>query len=141
MGYMVDQAKVQRLIERLREYTAMLREIAGGDRAEFLADKIQIGAARYYLVAVAEASIDLAHHLISSYGWRVPQDYRDSFAVLYESHVLSHDLTCGLQDLAGLRNRVVHVYWDVDDGRIFDDLQVGLDDLDAYVRQILGFIS
>ena len=51
---MVDRAKVQQLVERLREYTTTLREIAQGERDLFLADRIQTGAARYYLVAVAE---------------------------------------------------------------------------------------
>ncbi len=42
-------------------------------------------AGRYLVQAAAQVCIDLANHLISSEGWRVPSDFRDAFTVLEAS--------------------------------------------------------
>jgi len=43
-----------------------------------------------------------------------------------------------LQQMARFRNLLVHVYWNVDYGRVFDVLETDLEDLRAFSRR-LGF--
>jgi uncharacterized protein YutE (UPF0331/DUF86 family) len=43
-----------------------------------------------------------------------------------------------LRSLAGQRNRLVHLYDDVDDSLVHDNLATGLDDLDDFARTIAG---
>lgn len=43
--------------------------------------------------------------------------------------------------MVSFRNRVVHLYWDVDDVTVYAILQNNLGDFDTYVGYILGFIN
>ncbi len=51
------------------------------------------------------------------------------------------DFTATLGQMAGLRNRLVHVYWEVDAEQIYEFLQQRLGDFDRYARLMLQFIQ
>ena len=44
-----------------------------------------------------------------------------------------------LRKMVSFRNRVIHLYWDVDDVTVHRILQENLGDFDTYVRYILDF--
>jgi len=134
---MVDRDKIEGLIRHLQEYTGLLREIAQQDRAAFLKDHKSIGSARYYLQVSIETCINIANHIIATERLRAPHDYRDSFTVLNEAGILPPELTQTMRELAGLRNLLVHVYWDVDDGMIFEGIHGELQDFEAFVAHIM----
>ncbi len=138
---MVDRDKIEGLIRHLRQYLTYLRQLAPVPLAEFLADPHRVGSARYYLTVAVEACLDIANHLIATEGLRAPADYKDTFGVLGEAHVLSEGLTTTMQHLAGLRNLLVHVYWDVDDAAIHDSLRSELGDFEAFIASILAFLD
>jgi uncharacterized protein YutE (UPF0331/DUF86 family) len=89
----------------------------------------------------AQVSIDLANHVIASSGWRTPTDFRDGFTVLEERGVLPSDLAERMRALAGLRNRLVHVYEDIDDRIIYASLPEGLSDLSEYAAAIARLVD
>ena len=68
---------------------------------------------------VIEASIDLSNHLISQNNFPIPESYADSFKILKDEGVLSPELTLKLMDMARFRNRLVHIYWEVDDEMVY----------------------
>jgi uncharacterized protein YutE (UPF0331/DUF86 family) len=138
---MVDREKIEGLIRRLREYTGYLQEIVRQDQADFLDDPKSMGSARYYLQVSVETCINIANHIISTEGLRAPRDYRDSFTVLNEAGILSGDLAQTMRELAGLRNLLVHVYWDVDDETIYEGIHTELGDFAAFVEQVKAFLT
>jgi len=46
-----------------------------------------------------------------------------------------------MRQMAGFRNRLVHLYWEIDDELIYDYLQSELGDFDEFVRHILRFVE
>jgi uncharacterized protein YutE (UPF0331/DUF86 family) len=46
-----------------------------------------------------------------------------------------------LRQMVSFRNRVVHLYWDVDDATVYRILREKLVDFDEYVRYILDFVQ
>ncbi len=138
---MVNAAKVEGLLRNLATYTGYLRNLAKIERDTFLRDPEKIGAARYYLQVAIEVCIDLGNHLIASERWRAPKDYRDVFSVLQENGVLPVEFVQTLRQMAGVRNLLVHLYWEVDDAQLYADLQNNLDDFDQYAQYILKFVS
>lgn len=131
---MVDPGRVQRLLEALDFYRAHLGSLRDLPDAEYTGERAFAG--RYLVQAAAQASIDIANHLIASEGWRAPADFRDAFTVLEEHDVIYDSLAARMRDLAGLRNRLVHIYGDVDDQLIHASLADGLRDLEDYARTI-----
>jgi uncharacterized protein YutE (UPF0331/DUF86 family) len=138
---MVDREKIAGLIRHLRQYTTHLQEIVAQDRQTFLDDPKSIGSARYYLQVSIETCIGIANHIIATERLRAPQDYRDTFAVLNEAGILPDDFTRTMQDLAGLRNLLVHLYWDVDDEMVYDGIRSELGDFETFVGHILDFLD
>jgi uncharacterized protein YutE (UPF0331/DUF86 family) len=131
---MVDAARVRRLLEALREYRQRLAELQKLDADEYVGAHAYEG--RYLVQASAQACIGIANHLISSEGWRVPRDFRDTFTVLEEEQVLDPDLAERLRNLAGLRNRLVHLYTAVDDTLVHRFLASGIDDFDHFASRV-----
>ena len=138
---MVDRDKIEGLIRNLQQYTMYLREIVEQNQQEFLMDYKSIGSARYYLQVSIETCINIANHLIATEKLRTPKDYRDSFQVLNETSILPDDLTHTMRELAGLRNLLVHLYWEVDDKMIFEGIRSELGDFDAYAGCIMVFLE
>jgi uncharacterized protein YutE (UPF0331/DUF86 family) len=79
--------------------------------------------------------------VISSEGYRSPDDYRDVFAVLNENNIIPDDFTLTLRQMVGFRNRLVHLYWEIDDELIYSFLQNELKDFDRFIEYILLFVQ
>jgi hypothetical protein len=85
----VDPDTLRRRLAALALYRARLAALASLPGERFVTEQAYAG--RYLVQAAAQACIDLANHVISSEGWRVPIDYHDAFTVLEEHDVLPAD--------------------------------------------------
>ncbi|MCZ6793313.1 MAG: DUF86 domain-containing protein [Planctomycetota bacterium] len=112
---MVAKEKLDSLLAQLQSYVAALKALASVPREEFLGNADKIGNAKYHFVIAIECCIDIANHIIASERFRVPRDNADTFVVLVEKGVCPTDLESPLRAMARFRNRLVHLYWDVDD--------------------------
>ncbi|MGH3974136.1 MAG: type VII toxin-antitoxin system HepT family RNase toxin [Pseudonocardiaceae bacterium] len=136
---MVDLDRIHQRLELLAGYLRELRRLRDLPVAEYLRHEVYAG--RYLVQVAAQTCIDLANHLIASEGWRAPRDFGDSFTVLHEQGVIDDALAGRLRGLAGLRNRLVHVYDDIDDARVHEALATGLPDLDAFAAALARLVS
>jgi len=132
----VDVERVESFLSAIRDALAILRGYGSLPCEEFLASVDRRGSARYHLVVAAEAALDAGAHLIARQRWRTPKGYADVFLVLVEAGLLPVELGQRLIRLAGLRNRLVHRYWDVDDTLVHEMLGRDLDDLDQFVQTL-----
>lgn len=126
---MVNRPKLEQMLGNLQGYLRALTDLAGVPTDEFLSNADKLGNAKYHLVIAIECCIDIANHIISSEGFRIPISNADSFTVLVEQGILPTAREQPLRAMAHFRNRLVHLYWDVDDERLRDYLQSGLADL------------
>ena len=138
---MVNAPKVETLLRNLSTYVGYLRRLAKTNRASFLNNPEKIGAAKYYLQIAIASCIDTGTHVISSERYRAPKDYSDVFSVLAEHQIIPADFASTLRKMARLRNLLVHIYWEVDDEQVYDDLQLHLGDFDRFTQYILQFIK
>lgn len=137
----VDRERVLRLTSELRKAVGFLRELSVLPREEFLADPHKKGSAKYYFVLAVEAAVDLCNHAISRFKLRAPEDYADSFAVLAEAGAFNADFLEKLKAMARFRNRLVHVYFDVSDEKLYEFLRKDLPDFERFLDEFGAFIS
>jgi len=135
---MVDKARLDQILSHLRQYVGVLRTLAAVPREAFLDNPDQIGNAKYHFVIAIETCIDIANHIIASENYRFPRDNADSFVVLVEQKIVGAEMRDALRAMARFRNRLVHLYWDVEDARVHDYLQESLADFDRFARAIAG---
>ncbi|MGI8875823.1 MAG: type VII toxin-antitoxin system HepT family RNase toxin [Egibacteraceae bacterium] len=131
---MVDHSRVRAKLSALDRYLARLRDLAAMDVDAYIADRAYEG--RYLAQAAAQVCIDVANHLIASEGWIPAMDFREAFDRLGEHEVLTPDHVALMQDLTGLRNRLVHLYDDIDDRLVHEALGEGLGDLEDFATAI-----
>ena len=115
---MVSKEKIFQKFSLLDDYLNILKDIAKKPVNTFLKDKILLGSAKYYLQVSIECCLDVANHIIASERFRVPKDYADSFKVIEEEGLVSGELGKRLQQMAKFRNRLVHLYGDIDDKNV-----------------------
>ena len=130
--------KIARLVSEMRKAINRLKSLGTLDKESFLNDPDKIGSAKYNFVIAIEPAIDICNHIISQNGYRAPEDYADTFQVLGEQGVFDKDF---LKDMARFRNRLIHLYWEVDDEQVYEILQSRLDDFKTFLDRIAAFLK
>ena len=82
----------------------------------------QLAVERAFQAAI-EACTDIAAHIVSVYQLGQPQAGRDVYRFLAESGYLDPSFAEAMMAMVGLRNRIVHLYWDVDIEKLHQYLQ------------------
>jgi len=126
---MVSKEKIFQKFSMLDDYLDILKEIAKKPVITFIKDKILLGSAKYYLQVSIECCLDVANHIIASERLRAPRDYADSFKVIEEDGLVSGKLSNRLQQMAKFRNRLVHLYGDIDDKNVHQYIKKDVRDL------------
>lgn len=133
--------KIEKLIAEIRKATARLKFLRELDRQSFLSDADKIGSAKYHLIIAIESAIDICSHIISLNGYRAPEDYADTFQVLKERGAFDDSFSKELKNMAKFRNRLVHLYWQVDDEQVYEILKTGLEDFKTFLNHIAVFLG
>lgn len=136
----LDPERITKLISSMRESVKILYEIRALPETEFFSDIHKQASAKYHFIIAIEAAIDIASHVISRRGFRAPEDYGDTFRTLAENGVLEAEFAAELVMMARFRNRLVHLYWDVDLVEIWKILQSRLEDFENYITQIGSYL-
>ncbi len=138
---MIDPETVAGILSNLDTYLGQLRQLATVPREELKRDLIKFGAAKYYLQVAIECCIDLANHIIARWGFRSPTSYADTFTVLAEQGIIEKDFVPTAHQMVKMRNRLVHLYWEVDADLLYDTLQNNLGDFDRFKAAVLRFVQ
>ena len=125
--------EIEQGLDRLVRIRAMGRDA-------FLADADAKDIACYRLLLAIEAALALCFHVSSRRLKKVPEDYAGCFVGMAEAGIITSELSIRLQQMARFRNLLVHVYWIVDYGRVFDVLERDLDDLRTFSRAVAGLL-
>jgi uncharacterized protein YutE (UPF0331/DUF86 family) len=136
-----DQDVVTRLISVLRKSLDRLRVLSQLDESAFVKDADKVGSAKYHFIVAIESCIDLCNHIIARNGYRAPEDYGDTFRVMADAGGLSPTFADDLVAMAKFRNRLVHLYWEVDDRQVHEFLRNRLDDMNRFLGAIAAFLN
>lgn len=136
-----DEDRVTRLSSEISVALNGLREISDLSPEEFLHKKHLIAGAKYYLIVSIEAVIDLSNHLISQNNLRVSESYADTFKILADSDIIPEDLALRLMEMTKFRNRLVHIYWDIDDEIIYDVINEDIRDIEEFIDIYTKFLK
>ncbi len=131
---MVDESRILHKLQAITDSLSKLEELAQMDRDVFLIDFRSIDSAKYNLQTSIEAMIDICNHIISRKRLRVPATNVESFEVVSEAGLLPADVLPVYRSMARFRDRIVHMYDEVDDGQIYEILRTRLDDIRAFVQ-------
>ena len=122
----LDPDLVRSRCGEIGESVARLERLARLTCNDLLGDQDALDIACYRLLVAIEAALALCHHVAARHLRKVPEDYAACFAILQEGSVIPADLTGHLQQMARFRNLLVHIYWKIDYGQVYEILQRNL---------------
>lgn len=129
---MVDQEKLSSRLSALEGYLAELRTFQDVPRERFIEEPALHHLAERYLHLACEAVLDIAQHVIADQGFPQAISYRNSIEVLQREGLIDRDLSERLQRWMGFRNVLVHLYLEIDHGRVHDAIREDLGDLTEF---------
>jgi len=136
-----DADRMLKLVSQMREALGNLHRLKDYEKSVFKNDPDKIGSAKYNFIMAIEAAIDMCNHIISRNGYRAPEDYADTFTVLGEKGAFEKSFVNDLKEMAKFRNRLVHIYWEIDENQIYDILLTRLGDFKKLLNQLAKFLD
>lgn len=138
---MIDRELITRKMSLILEDVAAMTRLSRLSRAQYLEDSINETLAERYLERAIGRMIDINFHLITESGHAPPKDYHESFIRLGRLGVMTSDLAKETAMAAGLRNRIVHEYDDIDPERVYEALPIAIRRIPLYLNHIQRFIE
>ena len=137
---MIDPILIRRKISLISQDFEEVSRLAERSPEEFLADKMSQVLAERYLERMIGRMIDINYHIVTEEGKPPPRDYYLSFVELSALGILSPEFAREIARSAGLRNRLVHEYDEIDPAKLFEGMRASAKDTPIYLEQILKFI-
>jgi uncharacterized protein YutE (UPF0331/DUF86 family) len=137
----IDREFVTRKVVLIGRDLEELRKIASPGLEAYLSDPYKEILAERFLERMITRMIDINYHVVTGSGSPPPRDYYDSFTELGKLGVLDATFASRIASAAGLRNRIVHEYDELDPAKVFEGIQAALADLPVYLQAILSRIG
>ncbi len=137
----IDRELVTRKLLLVTADIESLAAVQDRGRDAYLTSSIDQAASERRLERAVGRMIDINYHVITTSGHPPPADYHTSFLKLGEIGVLDAEFARRIARAAGLRNRLVHDYVDLDPGKVFDALGDALRDVPVYLARVNQFVQ
>lgn len=140
---MIEKARVERFVFLIRDAVRELRGLKLDEMGleAYQGDKRTRALAEHYLRIAIEATLDLGRHVIVNTGLGMPGEYRDVGKILQEKGIVPGDLGNRLQGMAGMRNILVHLYWDIDHALLYRTIVEELETFERFIEHIFRYLE
>lgn len=101
-------------------------------RERFLSNQDTLDIACYRLLIAIETALAVCFHVSAKRLHEVPEEYAGCFSSLERAGLITPDLSIRLQQMARFRNLLVHMYWKIDYGQVYDIIAARLEDLRTF---------
>jgi uncharacterized protein YutE (UPF0331/DUF86 family) len=137
----VDRDLVTRKLLLIAADLAPLGSIAERGADAYAASMMDQALGERRLERAIGRMIDVNFHLLTAGGQPPPPDYHSSFLRLTERGVLDAEFARRIARAAGLRNRLVHDYDELDQRLVFEALVEALRDVPRYLAAVNAYLK
>ena len=138
---MIDSELVTRKMLLITTDLRALEPLARRPLPDYIASPTDEVLVERYLERIIGRMIDINYHLLTEAGQPPPRDYFDSFTQLARLGVLPPAFARQIAASAGLRNRLVHEYDEIDPERVYAGLQAAVRDVPDYLRHVEQYLK
>ncbi len=135
--------RVTEHLQRLVQYLNELEDISKTPKSEFIESTLLTAATERYFQLAIETCINIGNRIISIEQFnktvKAPESYSDIFIQLERVGMIDQDLSERLIKMTKFRNRLVHIYWDLDPAMLYDYLANNLQDFLLFIKQVNNY--
>ncbi|MBU0765762.1 MAG: DUF86 domain-containing protein [Bacteroidetes bacterium] len=135
----LDISKIRNLIAGIQENLSGLRKITGSTIEEFITDPNSYPICESHLRRALEGILTIGTHILSRLLVR-SKDYNEIILSLGKHEIIPPEFADRNKKLAGYRNRLVHLYWEVSKEEIYNVCREHLADIDQFCEYYLEYI-
>ncbi len=131
----IEKPQFMAQVARLEEHFKELQVYAGEEQ-----DKLTHAALERLVQITVEDALNLGNHLVSGLGLTKAESYREVFQRLEEAKIISGKLSQELQQFAVFRNRLVHLYWKIEEVEFQQQMKkIGV--LLTFVKAVIKYLK
>lgn len=134
---MVDKDRIRQRVHYMEDNLKKLEFLSTLSYDDFAGDFRNAETAKHLLQVSVEAMLDISNHIIARKRWGLPTKSADSLRILREQGYFSQEEEELFGRMVKFRNRVVHLYHNVDDEEIFRIIRNNLPDFLYFLRAII----
>ena len=131
-----DPDKLLQKISTIEDCVAKLEVLANLTEASFLVDFRNSSSAKYLLQIAIEAMIDISNHIIARERLGKPETHKQAFEKLAVAGFIQPENVPTYFLMSKFRNKVVHMYHEINDRMIFNILQANIADFQKFIAEI-----
>ncbi|OOM68087.1 DUF86 domain-containing protein [Clostridium sp. BL-8] len=136
-----DKNKIDQKLLFMNTCLNKLKKLEEFDKDVFIQDFTKVDSAKYLLQVSIEAMLDISSHLIARNRWGRPKDNKDHFQLLSDNGIIDNKDVSIYFNMAKFRNRIVHMYFNINDEMIYDIIQNNISDFERFISNIVSVIS
>jgi len=139
---MVNKLVVKSRLALIHDHLSQLKRHAEIGKEQFVEDKDKVAAVESYLRRSLEAIFDIGRHILAKNGGiDLAAEYKGIAKGLGEKKIITRELAEALVEMAGYRNRLVHLYHQIQNDELYDILQADMGDIERFVHEIQQFLA
>jgi uncharacterized protein YutE (UPF0331/DUF86 family) len=128
-------------LKRLNKYYLHLLDLKKMSAVTFEKDDIKRAAGERYLQLAIESCLNIGNRILSLYQFNqpvnTPETYADIFVELQRLGFVDSDFSKRLIQMAKFRNRLVHLYWELDNETVYKIIQENVEDFKLFQEKIV----
>ena len=137
--------RIKEHLKRLNQYYLLLLDARKVSQEEFFEDSVRRASTERFMHLAIESCLNIGNRMLALYQFekpvKPPETYADIFRGLQTLGVIEVDFTGNLVEMAKLRNRLVHLYWEVDMETIYRILHENLDDFKRFQQNVVEYLN
>lgn len=139
---MINKEFVRERLLLINSFLQELHDLASLDKDSFISQKRNAAAAESFLRRTLEAIFDIGRHILAKSGYMdLSTEYKSIAKGLGETGIINKELSKKLAQMAGYRNRLVHLYNLISDEELYNIITSDLKDIEDFVSAIKKYIS
>jgi len=126
----------------IHSFLKELQDLATLDKNSFLSQKRNVAAAESFLRRTLEAIFDIGRHILSKTDHiDLSTEYKSIAKGLIEIGIVDKKLGETLIQMAGYRNRLVHMYNIISDEELYQVIQSNTKDIENFVSEVKKYLN
>ncbi len=137
----LDREKINQQLNFLKRELNHLDSRKDISLKEYISNKeIQYFIERAFQRAI-EACINIGNHIIARGNLGTPGSFSDVFKILGRSGIISLELSEKFVNIARFRNKLVHLYWEIDPEEVYKYLKNNTGDLKEFYSKMIEIVD
>jgi len=139
---MINKTSILERVILIQTYLKELEELKVIPKEEFLKKGLYHGAAESFLRRSLEAIFDIGRHILAKTGHKdLTTEYKSIAKGLVTEGIVDDKLGQKLLQMAGYRNRMVHLYSVITNEELYEIINNDLGDIYDFIKTIKQYLS